>query len=437
MVSSRVGRRRPSVELRTYSRGAPTSDLRVWDTGEAVSESKGLTEVRIGIVGGCGHVGLPLGLAFAEVGAHVAAFDIDPAVVGQVNSGVMPFVEAGAPAALNAALDGGLFRASTDPRVITDVDVVVVVIGTPVDEHLNPDPNAVVSVIEDCVPHMRADQLVILRSTVFPGVTRRVGELLRSRNLALPVVFCPERILEGHALRELRTLPQIIGADTESSAARATEVFELLGVRTLVVSPEEAELAKLFTNTWRYIKFAAANQFWLMANEAGLDYSRIRKAIITDYPRAADLPSAGFAAGPCLFKDTMQLAAFSNNNFGLGHAAMLVNEGQPLYVVDRISRSHNLADSVVGILGMAFKGGSDDTRASLSYKLKRILQFRAKEVVCTDPLVSTDDSLLTLDEVVARSDLLILAAPHREYRSLRTEKPVVDVWDLLGKGTLV
>ena len=105
------------------------------------------------------------------------------------------------------------------------------------------------------------------------------------------------------------------------------------------LEPEEAELAKLFTNTWRYIKFAAANQFYMMANDRGLDFERIRQGIALDYPRAADLPGAGFAAGPCLLKDTMQLAAFSDNTFALGHSAMLVNEGLPLYLVSRLEES--------------------------------------------------------------------------------------------------
>jgi UDP-N-acetyl-D-mannosaminuronic acid dehydrogenase len=201
------------------------------------------------------------------------------------------------------------------------------------------------------------------------------------------------------------------------------------------LSPEEAELAKLFTNTWRYIKFATANQLFMMANDFDLDYERIRTALAFDYPRAADLPRAGFAAGPCLLKDTMQLAAFNNNNFVLGHAAMMVNEGLPLYMVSRLEHRFPLRDLSVGVLGMAFKGESDDTRSSLSYKLKRILRFKAREVLCTDPYVSTDPDLLPLDDVVERSDLLIVAAPHRAYRDLKTSVPVIDIWGADGEGT--
>jgi UDP-N-acetyl-D-mannosaminuronic acid dehydrogenase len=249
--------------------------------------------------------------------------------------------------------------------------------------------------------------------------------------------FCPERILEGHALKELRELPQIIGTTNDKGAARASEVFAKLGVKTIVVSAEEAELAKLFTNVWRYIKFAAANQFWLMSNEAGLDFSRIREAIIFDYPRASDLPNAGFAAGPCLFKDTMQLAAFSNNNFALGHSAMLVNEGLPLYVISKLEEKYDLSKLTVGILGAAFKGESDDIRSSLSYKLKKILEFKARKVFMTDPYVTVDLNLVSLEKLMRDSDILILAAPHNAYKGINQQKPVVDIWNLLGHGNLI
>ncbi len=389
------------------------------------------------IVGGGGHVGLPLALVIADSGLETVSLDISAETVEAINSGKMPFSEEGAQALLSKTLADKSFRASTDHKVIESADVVVVVIGTPVDEHLNPDPNAVVNAVSACIPFMNSKQLIILRSTVFPGVTERVKRLLATANLFPEVTFCPERILEGHALKELRELPQIIGATSENGAQRASELFIKLGVKTIVVTPEEAELAKLFTNVWRYIKFAAANQFWLMSNEAGLDFSRIREAVTFDYPRASDLPNAGFSAGPCLFKDTMQLAAFSNNNFALGHSAMQVNEGLPLYLVSRLEEKFDLNDLTVGVLGASFKGESDDIRSSLSYKLKKILQFKAKKVLMTDPYVSVDTNLISLEEIIEKSDVLIIGAPHNAYKNLVTQKPIIDIWNLLGKGNLI
>jgi UDP-N-acetyl-D-mannosaminuronic acid dehydrogenase len=201
----------------------------------------------------------------------------------------------------------------------------------------------------------------------------------------MDVAFCPERIAEPTAMTELYSLPQLVSSRTERGKQRAAALFSRLTDEIIVLEPEEAELAKLFTNTWRYIKFAAANQFYMMANDRGLDFERIRSAVTHNYPRAADLPGAGFSAGPCLLKDTMQLAAFSDNKFALGHAAMLVNEGLPLCVVSQLEKRFDLRTMSVGILGMSFKAGSDDTRSSLSYKLRRVLRFKAKEVLATDP----------------------------------------------------
>jgi UDP-N-acetyl-D-mannosaminuronic acid dehydrogenase len=389
------------------------------------------------IIGGCGHVGLPLAIALAGRGARVGICDISAAAVGMVNEGRMPFAEPGADDVLKQVIAEGRLTASTDPSVVGTAEHVIVVIGTPVDEHLNPDQGAVLRAIEECARFMRDGQLLILRSTVYPGVTALVDQLVAGLGLDVDVAFCPERIAEGKAMTELFDLPQIVSSRTQRGSDRASALFARLTGTIVPMAPEEAELAKLFTNTWRYIKFATANQLYMMANDRGLDFDRIRQGLMLDYPRAADMPGAGFAAGPCLFKDTLQLAAFNNNNFALGHTAMIINEGLPLYLVHRLEQRFDLSAMTVGILGMAFKASSDDTRSSLSYKLKRILTFKAREVLCTDPYVTTDPGLRPLDEVLARSDLLIIGAPHPEYADLVTDKPAADIWNVLQKGVLV
>jgi UDP-N-acetyl-D-mannosaminuronic acid dehydrogenase len=389
------------------------------------------------VVGGCGHVGLPLALAFADRGLRVDVYDIDPRAVDKVRSGTMPFDEPGAAEVLKRVIDNSQLRATTDPAVVSGAEHVVVVIGTPVDEHLNPGAHVVPEAVEALAPHLRPGQLLVLRSTVYPGVTALVERRIASLGLEVDVAFCPERIAEGKALHELFELPQIVSARQPEALARARKLFEVLTNETVELSPEEAELAKLYTNSYRYLKFALANQLYMMANDFGLDYERIRQGLVHNYPRAADLPAAGFAAGPCLLKDTMQLAAFNNNNFLLGHAAMMVNEGLPLYLVDRLSRRYDLATMTIGILGMAFKGESDDVRSSLAYKLKRILRFKAAAVLCADPYVTVDPNLVPQEVVLQRSDILIIGAPHHRYADLAVDQPVVDVWGTRGSGVRV
>ncbi|GIH09637.1 hypothetical protein Rhe02_77040 [Rhizocola hellebori] len=388
------------------------------------------------IVGGCGRVGLPLGIALAARGLSVTLYDINQAAVDVVNSGTLPFDEDGAAEPLREAATTGRLKATTDPASVGTAENIIVIVGTPVDEHLNPNIGAVPQAIERCADHLRHGQLIILRSTVHPGVTALTERMLSRRGLRIDVAFCPERIAEGKAMTELFDLPQIVAARDDTAADRAEKVFRNLTGSIVRLQPEEAELAKLFTNTWRYIKFAAANQFWMMANDAGLDFERIRHAISFDYPRAADIPGPGFAAGPCLFKDTMQLAAFNKNNFVLGHSAMLINEGLPLYLVSRLESAYDLQNLTVGILGMSFKGGSDDPRESLSYKLRKILMLKAKETLCNDPYIA-DDRFLPLDEVLERADLLVIATPHPEYRDLATDKQVADLWGITGRGMRV
>jgi len=389
------------------------------------------------VLGGCGHVGLPLGLAFADCGLDVTLCDLNQTAVDQINAGIMPHAEPGAPEVLARTLESGRLRATTDPSSITAAEHVVVVIGTPVDEHLNPDPQAVVEAIEAIADHLVEGQIIVLRSTVFPGVTRMVERLIERTGKSIDVAFCPERIAEGKAMEELHSLPQIVSARTPRAKERASVLFTCLTKSIVTVEPEEAELAKLFTNSYRYIKFAAANQLYMMANDFGVDYERIRMAVIEDYPRAADLPGPGFAAGPCLLKDTMQLAAFNNNNFALGLASMQINEGLPLYMVSRMAARFDLDSMTVGILGMAFKGESDDNRSSLSYKLKRVLKVRASEVVTSDPYVMSDADLYPLEVVLDRSDLLVIGAPHRMYGTLEVRQPVVDIWNIRGNGVVL
>jgi UDP-N-acetyl-D-mannosaminuronic acid dehydrogenase len=397
-----------------------------------MTESQDLDVV---VLGGGGHVGLPLSLAFAKAGLCVGIYDTNQETLDRIASGRMPFMETGADELLAEILPTGRLTFGSSGTLIERTDNLVVVIGTPVDEFLGPSMTIFENAVDQIAPHLRMGALVALRSTVYPGTTGYVAQHLADRGCVVDVAFCPERIAEGHALEELHSLPQIIGADDDRAAERATVLFGKLANKTIRTTTKEAELTKLFTNTWRYMKFAVANQFFMIADSAGVDYANVLRAIREDYPRAADLPGPGFAAGPCLFKDTMQLSAFTADHFPMGQAAMQVNEGLPAYIVSALERRYDgLAGKTVGILGMAFKAESDDPRASLSYKLRKLLTWAGAMVVCTDPYVQ-DDRLIPLDAVLRDSDILILGAPHKPYRSLEIGgKDVVDVWGALGGG---
>src|SRR5207244_2724733 len=206
----------------------------------------------------------------------------------------------------------------------------------------------------------------------------------------------------------------------------AAALFGLICPKIVYLQPIEAELAKLFCNAWRYINFAISNQFYVMAEHFGADFHRIYQAMREDYPRMASVARPGFAAGPCLLKDTMQLGSFNHGSFVLGEAAMMINEGLPYLLVQDIKRSYPLNYMTVGILGMAFKPNSDDPRSSLSYKLRKVLLLECRQVLCADPHVP-DPDFTPLAEVLERADLLIVATPHDEYRNLVCRQPVIDI----------
>jgi len=296
--------------------------------------------------------------------------------------------------------------------------------------------------VQDCIdallPHLAEGQLLVLRSTVFPGTTDWLDAYLRRKNRDLKVAFCPERMVQGHGIRELKETPQTVSGTTAAAEEEAAKLFSAIALELIVVQPREAEFAKLFSNAYRYIEFATANQFYLITKSAGLDFRKVYDAMKRNYPRARGIPSPGLAAGPCLMKDTMQLAAFAQNQFSLGNAAMLVNEGLVLHVCDDLRGRYDLSRMTIGLLGMAFKADIDDTRASLSYKFKKALASLAEAVLTTDPFVTTDRDLLPLDDVIRRSDLLILCAPHSAYRDLDfAGKTVVDVWGFLTKANVI
>jgi UDP-N-acetyl-D-mannosaminuronic acid dehydrogenase len=385
------------------------------------------------VVGGCGHVGLPFGIVLADHGMQVTLLDVDERKVICLNEGKMPFREAGAEALL-PKLVGKSLVATTDPECLRSAEVAISVIGTPVDEHLNPTVSGLYRSVDDLIEYLPDGSLLVLRSTLYPGVTRLIKDRIDERGRDIHLAFCPERIAEGKAIEELTSLPQIISGFGPVALAKARELFERFAPAVIELEPLEAELAKLFTNSWRYLNFAASNQFYMLAASYGLDFYRIYNAVTREYPRMHSFARAGFAAGPCLLKDTLQLSAFASNNFFLGHAAMLVNEGLPNFVVTRL-RDHGLSRKIVAILGMAFKGDSDDSRSSLSYKLKKLLQVEARDVICTDPFIA-DPRFVTVEKAVQRADVIILGAPHSVYRDLRfpSEKEVVDIWGLWREG---
>jgi UDP-N-acetyl-D-mannosaminuronic acid dehydrogenase len=383
------------------------------------------------IIGGGGHVGLPLALTFADSGCKTVIYDIDSAVVESIRKGIMPFTEEGGQEILDRVLKRGVLEVDAVPNRVSECRFVVLIVGTPVDEHLNPQFTAIHKAIDLCADYLRDGQILILRSTVFPGISKLIQSYVRGKGLDIPVAFCPERVAQGYSIREFHQLPQIISAFDPIALEKVRELFARFTKDFVEMSVMEAELCKLMTNAWRYIQFATVNQFYMVATEHGLDFDRILHGCRFNYPRMAGMPGPGFAAGPCLVKDTMQLAAFSENKFILGHAAMLINEGLPAHLISLAKRRFDLSNMKAGILGMAFKAESDDPRDSLSFKLRKLLMLECKSILCSDPYVH-DPSFVPHEKLLAEADIIFIGTPHKVYRSLQIpQEKLMDVWDCI------
>lgn len=381
-------------------------------------------------MGGAGHVGLPLALMFADHSLRTVIYDTNERVLEQIGSGEMPYREELGEETLRRVLAGSCLEIESRPDLLNDCEFLIVTVGTPLDEHLNPSFSAIRKILDDLRGCLRDGQVLVLRSTVYPGTSEQVQRAFARDGRAIGVSFCPERVAQGHSLEEFRTIPQIVSGFDPATVERVETLFAPFTCEFVRMTPTEAELCKLMTNAWRYIQFATVNQFYTIATSKGLDFDRILHGCRHNYVRMAGMPGPGLTAGPCLVKDTMQLAAFSQNNFVLGHAAMLINEGLPAHLIELARRSTDLREKTVGILGMAFKAESDDARDSLSYKLRKLLLLESRTVLCTDPFVR-DASLVDLERVLEQADVLIVATPHARYRNLSIppEKVVIDVWN--------
>ena len=400
-----------------------------------ISNVKSSKKYDVVIVGGLGHVGLPLGIVLAKIGLKVSLLDKDLNKALIVMNGELPFIEYGAEPILKEVLENGNLKVHSNDEVIDNAKTVIICLGTPIDEFLNPKTREFLALIKNFKHHLSEDQLIIIRSTVYPNTCEQIYRIL-GEDKKWKLAYCPERIVQGYAVKELFELPQIVSGMSQEAQDEAAELFSKFSPKVIKTSLKEAELIKLFSNAWRYIQFAVTNQFYMISKRFDVDYDSLRNSMTEGYGRLGNLPRAGFAAGPCLLKDTMQLASFDYTNFQLGHSAMMINEGLPNFLVEELKKKHgDLHKKKIGILGMAFKADIDDIRDSLSYKLGKILRFNGAEVYYSDEFAKNPD-FIKKEELINKSEIVIVGVPHSAYSSLIIPKniEVVDLWGIIKKS---
>ena len=391
--------------------------------------SKPKKENSVSVIGAAGHIGLPLSFLLAKHKFNVIGIDKDSKKIEMINKRKMPFMENN----LKELFQNKKLKIKLTENIneIKKTKYIIVTLGTPIDEYLNPSYSSFFKVIDKIINLLDDSQILILRSTLAPGTTKKILDKIRNKKKKAGVAFCPERITQGFAIKEIYELPQIISYSDERARKGCRKIFLKFNKDLFECSFEEAEVTKLFCNSWRYIKFAIANEFYKICKIHNLNFNKIRKAMSFKYPRGKDIPRSGFTAGPCLLKDTMQLSSFSREHFTFGNSAMLVNETLPEFIIQEAKKKINLKRKKILIMGMAFKADNDDIRDSLSFRLKKKLLLESPNIYCHDPHIEMFNKN-NLNDLIKKCNVIFIGCPHKKYKNIKfpKNKKIIDCWGI-------
>ena len=386
---------------------------------------------KICIIGGAGHIGFPLGLYLSSKKNYVYLFDKNKKSCQIINSSNSPHYEEGVEVFIKKYKK--YYQAGHDLEYIKNANIIIICLGTPVNNDSSPKIKEFLQVIKKITKYLNNNQLIVIRSSVYPGTIDKIKKILDKKNKKIS--YCPERILQGSALRELPKLSQIVSGINQKSVKEAKLFFEKnITKKIILTSTFEAELIKLFSNALRYIHFAISNEFFMICKNFGVSFEKIRKDMMIGYSRNDNLYKAGFAAGPCLVKDTMQLSSLFNKKFHLGKSALKVNQNFPNFLIKNLEKKLNIKNKTIGLLGMAFKSDVDDLRDSLSLKLLKILKSKKIKFYKSDEYYK-DNEIVTKEFLIKNSDIIIVAVPHKSYKKLKinNKKIVIDTWNIIKR----
>ena len=386
-----------------------------------------LSKKNISIIGGAGHIGLPLALAFTEKKFHVHLIDKNEKNLNLIGSNKMPFLEFRAEKSLKKALNRKLLYFEKNLENISLSKYIIICIGTPINSQLKPNQKDFFNLIWELKKYIKKNHIIIIRSSIYPGTINKIKKILKNKNNN--IVYCPERIVQSKSLIELPKLPQIIATDNKKVFLEIKKLFKKINGKIIKTSTLEAELIKLYSNANRYINFAIANQLFAICHLHNLDFNRVRTIMQDGYARNLNLARAGLTSGPCLLKDTMQLRSFCNNNFELGTAAMKINEKIPDLIIQKLKKYKNYKSKTIGLLGLTFKGETDDIRDSLSIKLLNKLKRNRLKILQSDEFYKNKDNI-DLKKLILKSDIIIIGAPHKKYLKLKISKnkKIINIW---------
>ncbi len=373
---------------------------------------------RVAVVG-LGYVGLPTAVRFARTGFHTIGIDIRASVVNAVNDGRSPLPDVVPHSAVQGAVRAAHLEASVDAARVADADVILITVGTPVDEDLQPDLSQVRAATEAIAPHVQPGALVVLESTVHPGATRQVVAPLVPHAL---LAYCPERVVPGDPSKDVGMVDRVVGGATEEARQAALAVYEAVTDAEVhaVSSIEAAEAVKAYENTQRDVLIALGNEMALLCEKMGLDAYEVLRAAATKWNVMPVRPGAG-VGGHCLPVDPWYLHREGEKRGYSTHlipAARGVNDAMPGHVLDLVRRE--IPEGKIVCLGLSYKEGVADFRESPSLSFIQQARDAGYDVAVVDPHAGDDApvAVTPLDEAIRDADALVLMTAHDEFLSM-------------------
>ena len=410
-----------------------------------------MTNATVAFVG-LGYIGLPTAVVMANAGVNVIGVDVNEENVERINRGEVTIVEPGLEEALTKAIASGNFRATTDQ---VHADCYIIAVPTPFNDDHSIDMKYIYSAAEAIAPKLEGGELIVLESTSPPQTTHRMAARILERRPDLvaggtpgesdkPVIYfahCPERILPGHAMEELRTNDRIIGGQTETAIRKATEVYASFCEGKLLPTDDvTAEMAKLTENSFRDVNIAFANELSLITDKLGINVWKLIE-LANHHPRVNILQPGPGVGGHCIAVDPWFIVAADPENSKLIHTARLVNDGKPSWVIEQVKQAiSGKADQKVAVLGLAFKADIDDLRESpaLDITVRLAEEMEDARLFAVEPNISElpkrlrgfeNIELTTVDEALQQADTVLLLVDHKEFKDIPREH-------LLGKSVI-
>jgi UDP-N-acetyl-D-glucosamine dehydrogenase len=418
-------------------------------------------EIKIGIIG-CGYVGLPLALRFADVGQRVTGFDTDPAKVEKLNAG-QSYIQHIPAAKIAEHVKGKRFCATTDFKRLQDMDAVLICVPTPLDERREPDLSYVEETAKSISPNLQRNQLIVLESTTYPGTTEElVLPILEKSGLKCAVnrepvdvatdfylAFSPEREDPGNKQFGLAQIPKVVGGINYPSGRAAAGLYAQIVSKVIPVScTQAAEMVKLLENIFRCVNIALVNELKQLCLRMGLDiWEIIDGAATKPFGFMPFYPGPGLG-GHCIPVDPFYLSWKAREyDFATRFIELAgeINTAMPYHVVDAVAsalneRQKSLKGAKVLLLGVAYKKDVDDLRESPSLKLLELLTSRGVLLDYNDPYFAALHKMRHYDFSKLRSvdltpdrlasyDCVLIATDHSSYdydSIVRNAKLVVD-----------